>query len=86
VIAVPAAPGVVFVAAAGVVVTTAVKVWLVNAAFAGTTDRSPNPSEATATAATFFVEIVFTIFLSFSRTWAFPSCGWCEFGTIISNE
>jgi hypothetical protein len=53
---------------------------------AGTADKSPNPSEATATADTFFNEIVFTIFLSFSRTWAFPACGWCEFGTIISNE
>ncbi|MGI9171110.1 MAG: hypothetical protein ACR2IZ_01460, partial [Candidatus Nanopelagicus sp.] len=37
------------------------------AAFAGTTDTSPNPSEATATTATFFNEIVFTIFLSFSQ-------------------
>jgi hypothetical protein len=38
------------------------------AACAGTTDKSPNPSEATATAATFFLnEIVFTIFLSFSQ-------------------
>jgi hypothetical protein len=36
-------------------------------AFAGTTDKSPNPSEATATADTFFNEIVFTIFLSFSQ-------------------
>jgi hypothetical protein len=36
-------------------------------AFAGDIDVStPNPSEATATAATFFlIEIVFTIFLSF---------------------
>jgi Na+/phosphate symporter len=39
----------------------------VAAAFAGTTDKSPNPSEATATADTFFNEIVFTIFLSFSQ-------------------
>jgi hypothetical protein len=39
----------------------------VKAAFAGTTDKSPNPSEATATADTFFNEIVFTIFLSFSQ-------------------
>jgi Na+/phosphate symporter len=37
------------------------------AALAGTTDKSPNPSEATATADTFFNEIVFTIFLSFSQ-------------------
>jgi hypothetical protein len=37
------------------------------AACAGTTDKSPNPSEATATADTFFNEIVFTIFLSFSQ-------------------
>ena len=37
------------------------------AAYAGTTDKSPNPSEATATADTFFNEIVFTIFLSFSQ-------------------
>jgi hypothetical protein len=37
-------------------------------AYAGTTDKSPNPSEATAIAATFFLnEIVFTIFLSFSQ-------------------
>jgi hypothetical protein len=36
-------------------------------AFAGTTDKSPNPSEATATADTFFNEIVFTIFLSSSQ-------------------
>jgi hypothetical protein len=36
-------------------------------AFAGTADKSPNPSEATATADTFFNEIVFTIFLSFSQ-------------------
>jgi hypothetical protein len=38
-----------------------------SAACAGTTDKSPNPSEATATADTFFNEIVFTIFLSFSQ-------------------
>jgi hypothetical protein len=43
---------------------------------AGTTDKSPNPSEATATADTFFNEIVFTIFLSFSRFQAFPGLGW----------
>jgi hypothetical protein len=46
------------------------------AADAGTTDKSPNPSEATATADTFFNEIVFTIFLSFSRSQAFPGLGW----------
>jgi hypothetical protein len=46
------------------------------AAFTGTTDKSPNPSEATATADTFFNEIVFTIFLSFSRFQAFPGPGW----------
>jgi hypothetical protein len=46
------------------------------AACAGTTDKSPNPSEATATADTFFNEIVFTIFLSFSRFQAFPGLGW----------
>jgi hypothetical protein len=45
-------------------------------ACAGTTDKSPNPSEATATADTFFNEIVFTIFLSFSRSQAFPGLGW----------
>jgi glycerol uptake facilitator-like aquaporin len=39
----------------------------VSSACAGTTDVSPNPSEATATTATFFNEIVFTIFLSFSQ-------------------
>jgi hypothetical protein len=38
-----------------------------SAACAGTTDKSPNPSEATAIADTFFNEIVFTIFLSFSQ-------------------
>jgi hypothetical protein len=48
----------------------------VPAACAGTTDKSPNPSEATATADTFFNEIVFTIFLSFSRSQAFPGLGW----------
>jgi tetrahydromethanopterin S-methyltransferase subunit B len=36
-------------------------------AFAGTTDISPNPREATATTETFFNEIVFTIFLSLSQ-------------------
>jgi hypothetical protein len=46
---------------------TATDVASADAAFAGTTDRSPNPSEATATADTFFNEIVFTIFLSFSQ-------------------
>jgi hypothetical protein len=40
---------------------------VVNTALAGTTDRSPNPREATATAETFFNEIVFTIFLSLSQ-------------------
>jgi hypothetical protein len=44
-----------------------VAVVAVSAAFAGTADKSPNPSEATATADTFFNEIVFTIFLSFSQ-------------------
>jgi hypothetical protein len=44
-----------------------VAVAVVVAACAGTTDKSPNPSEATATADTFFNEIVFTIFLSFSQ-------------------
>jgi len=46
---------------------TAIAVRSALAAFAGTTDKSPNPSEATATADTFFNEIVFTIFLSFSQ-------------------
>jgi hypothetical protein len=46
------------------------------AAFAGTTDKSPNPSEATATADTFFNEIVFTIFLSFSQIKEFLLSGW----------
>jgi hypothetical protein len=46
------------------------------AAFAGTTDKSPNPSEATATADTFFNEIVFTIFLSFSQIKEFLLPGW----------
>jgi hypothetical protein len=46
------------------------------AAFAGTTDKSPNPSEATATADTFFNEIVFTIFLSFSQIKVVLLSGW----------
>jgi hypothetical protein len=46
------------------------------AACAGTTDKSPNPSEATATADTFFNEIVFTIFLSFSQIKDDPLSGW----------
>jgi hypothetical protein len=45
-------------------------------AYAGTTDKSPNPSEATATADTFFNEIVFTIFLSFSQTKDDLLSGW----------
>jgi hypothetical protein len=45
-------------------------------ACAGTTDKSPNPSEATATADTFFNEIVFTIFLSFSQIKEFLLSGW----------
>jgi hypothetical protein len=52
------------VAIAGALIVSAVEV---NPACAGTTDKSPNPSEATATADTFFNEIVFTIFLSFSQ-------------------
>jgi hypothetical protein len=51
------------VAACDAVPTTAAE----EADCAGTTDKSPNPSEATATTATFFNEIVFTIFLSFSQ-------------------
>jgi hypothetical protein len=46
------------------------------AACAGTADKSPNPSEATATADTFFNEIVFTIFLSFSQIKEFLLPGW----------
>jgi hypothetical protein len=46
------------------------------AALAGTTDKSPNPSEATASAATFFNEIVFTIFLSLSQVKEFLLPGW----------
>jgi hypothetical protein len=46
------------------------------AALAGTTDKSPNPSEATAIADTFFNEIVFTIFLSFSQIKEFLLSGW----------
>jgi hypothetical protein len=53
-----------------------VNVTAVAAACVGTTDKSPNPSEATATADTFFNEIVFTIFLSLSRFQAFPGLGW----------
>jgi hypothetical protein len=65
VIAEPTAPGVAPSAVAAVpeIEITGVRV----AACAGTTDKSPNPSEATATADTFFNEIVFTIFLSFSQ-------------------
>jgi hypothetical protein len=48
----------------------------VSAECAGTTDKSPNPSEATATADTFFNEIVFTIFLSFSQIKEFLLSGW----------
>jgi hypothetical protein len=46
------------------------------AAFAGTTEVSPNPREATATTATFFNEIVFTIFLSFSQIKVVLLSGW----------
>jgi hypothetical protein len=60
---------------AGVAVPCVI-VQAVAAACAGTTDVSPNPSEATAITATFFNEIVFTIFLSFSRFQAFPGLGW----------
>jgi hypothetical protein len=50
---------------------------VVKFALAGTTDKSPNPSEATATAATFFLnEIVFTIFLSFSQIKVVLLSGW----------
>ncbi len=46
-------------------------------ACAGAIDvRPPNARAATATADTFFNEIVFTIFLSFSRGQAFPGPGW----------
>jgi hypothetical protein len=45
-------------------------------ALAGTTDKSPNPREATATAETFFNEIVFTIFLSFSQIKVDLLSGW----------
>ncbi len=47
------------------------------AAFAGATEvKPPNARAATATADTFFNEIVFTIFLSFSRFQVFPGPGW----------
>jgi hypothetical protein len=49
------------------VVAVSTQTGSVAAACTGTTDKSPNPSEATATADTFFNEIVFTIFLSFSQ-------------------
>jgi hypothetical protein len=48
----------------------------VSAPCAGITEVSPNPSEATATTATFFNEIVFTIFLSFSQIKEFLLSGW----------
>jgi hypothetical protein len=68
VIACPTADGVaVVVATVGAVATALLVKSISAAAFAGTTDNSPNPSEATATADTFFNEIVFTIFLSFSQ-------------------
>jgi hypothetical protein len=53
-----------------------VKVTAETPACTGTTDKSPNPSEATATADTFFNEIVFTIFLSFSQIKEFLLSGW----------
>jgi len=65
-IAVPTAAGVAPFAATAVGPETEITGVRV-AAFAGATDKSPNPSEATATTATFFNEIVFTIFLSFSQ-------------------
>jgi len=61
------------VAVVGALIVSAVEV---KAACAGTTDKSPNPSEATATADTFFNEIVFTIFLSFSQIKEFLLSGW----------
>jgi hypothetical protein len=68
-IAVPAGIGTAVVPALDVVgaVIVIVGTEMMLAACAGTTDKSPNPSEATATADTFFNEIVFTIFLSFSQ-------------------
>jgi hypothetical protein len=60
---------------AGVIVPSAIVI-APAPAFAGTTDKSPNPSEATATADTFFNEIVFTIFLSFSQIKEFLLPGW----------
>ena len=69
----------------GVVVTFASEIVLISAefcaAFTGTTDKSPNPSEATATTATFFNEIVFTIFLSFSQTKDDLLSGWWYWDT-----
>jgi len=58
------------------VVAVSTQIGRVAAACAGTTDKSPNPSEATATADTFFNEIVFTIFLSFSQTKDDLLSGW----------
>jgi hypothetical protein len=57
-----------------IVITEGVVVFV--PAFAGTTDKSPNPSEAVATTATFFNEIVFTIFLSFSQIKVVLLSGW----------
>jgi hypothetical protein len=74
--AAPAADAVVEVVFTLGAVATTEYAWVIAVAFAGTTDKSPNPSEATATADTFFNEIVFTIFLSFSRFQAFPGLGW----------
>jgi hypothetical protein len=62
--------------AGNTVVDCATVVLVKAAACAGTTDKSPNPSEATATADTFFNEIVFTIFLSFSQIKEFLLPGW----------
>jgi hypothetical protein len=59
----------------------------VRTAFAGAIAvKVPNASEATATADTFFNEIVFTITLSFSRFQAFPGLGCGQKDRLISNE
>ena len=62
-------------------VTAVAAVGTVLAAYAGITDKSPNPSEATATADTFFNEIVFTIFLSFSQIKDDLLSGWWYWDT-----
>jgi hypothetical protein len=56
-------------------------------AFDGTTDRSPNPNEATATSA-MRLKVVFVdiCFLSISQDQEFPALGLGEKGLLICHE